>query len=105
MYYCLGTAGLAVALSVTAVVTGLQAVKAYDRFQDAPTPVTRSRVVAFRDATNSLWAIAGIAGAAAVTLAVLTRWRRAPAREVASADPPRLELRLEGAGLSLTGAF
>jgi hypothetical protein len=105
MGYCLGSAGLALALSAVAIVSGLQAVGAYDRFQASPSPSTRSEVVAWRDATNSLWAIAGVAGAAAVTLAVFTRWRRAPARETASGDPPRLELRVEGAGLSLTGAF
>lgn len=103
--YSLGAAGLALALSGAAIGSGLRAIRAYDHFQDVPSPSSRDQVVRWRDATNSLWALAGVAGVAAVTLAVFTQWRRPPSRETASQDPPRLELRWEGAGLSLTGAF
>lgn len=105
MVYCLGTAGLAIALAAAASVTGWAAIESYDRFQANPTPTTRDRVVTRRDATNSLWALAGIAGAAAVTLGVFTRWRQRPSPERASREPPRLGLRWDGPGLSLTGTF
>jgi len=105
MYYCLSTAGLALVLAGVAVGTGLRAVSSYETFQDAPTRPNRDRVVAWRDATNSLWALAGIAGVAAGTLAVFTRWRRRPATESPTADAPGVTVDVQGLGLRVAGRF
>jgi hypothetical protein len=105
LVYCLSTAGLALVLAGVAVGAGLRAVAAYETFQDAPTRPSRDRVVAWRDATNSLWALAGLAGAGAVALAVFTRWRRGPAREADPTARPGVAVDLQGLGFRLSGTF
>ncbi len=105
MAYVLSVAGLALALAGAAIGTGLEAIRQYDRFQDEPTTANRDRVVRWRDATTGLWVTAGAAGAAAVVLAIFTRWRSRPERT----RPPRRSWQLVpgpgSLGLGVRGGF
>lgn len=105
MAFCLGTAGLALALAGIAVGTGMLAIARYEEFQDNPTTSTRARVKTLQNATNSLWGVAGAVGVAAVVLAIFTRWRRR--RESAARPAPRVELGVgpTGLGLSVRGVY
>lgn len=105
MAYTLTLAGLALALAGAAVSTGLLAVKRYDEFQANPSLGSRARVKSLQDATNSLWAVAGAAGVAAVVLAIFTRWRAA--RESPSRPAPTVDIDLGpgGLGVAVRGIF
>ena len=105
MAYALGTAGLALALAGAAIGTGLEAIRQYDRFQDEPTAPNRDRVIRFRDATTGLWVAAGAAGAAAVVLAIFTRWRSPPEQAPAPRRSWQLVPGPAGLGLGVRGGF
>ncbi|MFH2010967.1 MAG: PEGA domain-containing protein [bacterium] len=100
MAYALSLAGLALALSGAAIGTGLLAKQRYDAFQDDPTASTRDRVRVLRDATNGLWAAAGIAGVGAVVIAIFTRWKSR--REAPQSASLGVELDVGSAGLTVS---
>jgi len=104
MVYALSLAGLALGLSGAAIGTGMLAKQRYEEFQDDPTTSTRNQVRVLRDATNGLWAVAGIVGVSAVVIAIFTRWKTR--RESATAQ---LELELDvgsgGLGVRLHGRY
>jgi len=105
MVYTLTAAGIALALAGTAVGTGLLAVQRYDDFQTNPTLSSRARVKTLQDATNSLWALAGAAGVAAVVLAIFTRWRTGPEAPPRPTKKVDLTLGPGGMGVALRGSF
>jgi len=105
--YTLAAAGVALALAGVAVGTGLLAVGRYEEFQTNPTLDSRARVKTLQDATNSLWGLAGAVGAAAVVLAIFTRWRSRPESRARPTPTPTVDIvpGPGGLGVAVRGSF
>ena len=70
-------AALAVGAAVGALAVSLRTREIHDDYMVSQTDLLlRDRGIQYQRTTNALWGVAGAAAAAAVVLAIVTRWKR-----------------------------
>jgi hypothetical protein len=93
-------AGTAVGAAIVAVGLGVKTHRLHQDFDANPTWATRSEGIRYQTLTNVLWGVAGAAAVTAAVLAYFTRWKRRERPEARRIVPV-----LTPTGVAVTGRF